>query len=76
MYIDVKFTVARKEIIKSVLVLHGLNVEWKARFCNKTDEAYKLKRLYGELIIVLLFPFCPVVIKLCAYFFLNLAVIM
>ena len=45
MYIDVK-SVARKEIIKYVLVLPGfLNVEWKARFCIITDEAYKVKHL-------------------------------
>ena len=62
---------ARKEIIKCVLVLLGLNVEQKAPFCN-TDEAYKMKRLYFELIIVLLFLFCPVIIKLCAYFLLDL----
>ena len=51
MYIGVKF-VTRKEIIKFVLVLLTLNVERKAQFCNNTDEAYKVKRLYVELIIV------------------------
>ena len=58
MYIGVKFVV-RKEIIKCVLALLGLNVERKARFCNNSDEAFKGKRLYVELIIVLLFLFCP-----------------
>ena len=63
MYIGVK-CVARKEIIKCVLVLLGfLNVERKARFCVITDEAYKVKSLYVKSIVVF-FLFCPV----CAYF--------
>ena len=47
------YIVARNEIIKCVLVLLGLNVEWKARFSNNTDEAFKVKRINVELIIVL-----------------------
>ena len=41
---------------------------------NITDEAFKEKRFNVELIIliVLLFLFCPVIIKLCASFFLDL----
>ena len=35
------------------------------------QDAYKVKRLYVELIIVL-FLFCPVIIKLYAYFLLDL----
>ena len=74
-YIGVKINfVTRKEIIKCVLVLLGLNVKRKARFCNNTDEAYKVKHLFFQLIIVLLFLFCPVIIKLCAYFLLDLTV--
>ena len=71
MYIGVNF-VAREKIMKCVLVFLGLNVQRKAQFCNNTDEAYKLKRSYVELIIVLLFLFCPVIKKLCAHFFLDL----
>ena len=73
MYICVKF-MARKEIIKYVLyiVLLGLNVERKARFCNNTDKAYNVKCLNVELIEVLLFRFCLAIIKLCAYFLLDL----
>ena len=71
MYIGLKF-VARKEIIKCVFVLLVLNVEQKARFCNNTDKAYKVKSLNVELIIVLLFLYCPIIIKLCAYFLLDL----
>ena len=58
----------REEIIKCVLVLLRLNVERKIRFCNDTDEAYKVKRLNVEPITVLLYLFCPVIIKLCSYF--------
>ena len=56
MYIGVKFE-ARREIIKCVLILLGLNVERKERFCIITDEAFKVKRLYVKLIIVLLILF-------------------
>ena len=72
MYIGVKFG-TKKEIKKCVLVLLGLNVEQKARFCNNTGKAYKVKCLNVELIIVLLFLFCPVIIKLCACFLLDVA---
>ena len=72
MYIGVNF-VARKEILKCVLVLLGfLNVDRKARFCIITDEVYKAKHLYIKSLVVL-FLFCPVVIKLCAYFLSNRA---
>ena len=71
MYIGVKF-VARKEIIKCVIVFHELNVEQKARFCNNTGETCKVKPLFVQLLIVLLFLFCPIIIKLCAHFFLDL----
>ena len=70
MYIGVKF-VARKEIIKCVIVFHELNVEQKG-FCNNTGETCKVKPFYVQLLIVLLFLFCPVIIKLCAHFFLDL----
>ena len=39
------------------------------RFRNKTDEAYKEKRLYIKLLIVLLFLFSVVIIKLCPFSF-------
>ena len=56
MYIGVKF-LARKEIIKCVLVLLGLNIEQEAQFCNNTDDAYKVKRLFVEFIIVFFYFF-------------------
>ena len=74
MCIVAKF-IARKEIIKCVLVLLGLNVERKAGSCNNTGEVYKVKPLYVELVIVLLFLFCSPIIKLCAYFLLDLAIL-
>ena len=61
----------KKEIIKFAQVFLGLNVEWKPQFCNNTDKAYKVKRLNFDLIIVLLYLFCPGIIKLCAYFLLD-----
>ena len=42
----------------------------ESRFRNKTDEVYKVKRLYLKLIIVMLFLFSAIIIKLCAFFLL------
>ena len=58
----------KKEITKLLSIKH-INV----LFC-KLCINYIVKRLYVyvELVIVLSFLFCPVIIKLCAYFLLDL----
>ena len=71
-YIGEKF-VARKEIIKYLLglfLLGFLNIERETRFCIIIDQAIKAKCLYVKSLVVL-FLFFPVVIKVCAYFFLD-----